>query len=336
MPVIVTPQQLSQRAELYHQLAALTSAGVGLVQATKMLRDSPPHRSLRPALRVLAGNLEQGATLTDGFRALDASWVPAFDLALIQAGENSGRIDASFRLLSEHYHERAQLARRVLADLFYPALVLHLAVLIFPVGQLTRLVWQGDVAGFLVSKAVVLIPCYALLLLLLQLTRSNRGERWRSCLELLLKPVPVVGNARFNLALARLSAALESLINAGVSIIEAWDLAAAASGSPAIRRVVLNWKPRVLAGQTPAEAVRESRVFPEMFTNLYATGEISGQLDDTLRRLARHYREESSRQFQIFAQWLPRLIYFAVLLTVAYQVVAFWSGYFSQLNQLTQ
>ena len=115
-------------------------------------------------------------------------------------------------------------------------------------------------------------------------------------------------------------------------MIEAWELAAAASGSPALRRTVLAWKPRVTAGETPAEAVSNSPQFPELFANLYHTGEISGQLDDTLRRLQSYYQEEGTRKLHALAQWTPRIIYFAVALMIAYRVIKFWTGYFQQIQ----
>ena len=141
--------------------------------------------------------------------------------------------------------------------------------------------------------------------------------------------------ARSNLALARLSIALESLLNAGVSIIEAWELAAAASGSPALSRAVLSWRAEVRVGQTPAEAVRASRAFPELFSNLYSTGEISGQLDDTLRRLYQHYQEEAVRQMRFVAEWMPRLVYLLVVVFIAFQIISFWSAYFTQIGNAT-
>jgi hypothetical protein len=55
-----------------------------------------------------------------------------------------------------------------------------------------------------------------------------------------------------------------------------------------------------------------------------------------LRRLYRHYQEEAVRKLHIFAQWAPRLIYLCVMLLIAYQVVSFWSGYYSQINNLAQ
>mgnify|MGYP001616869486 CR=1 FL=1 len=140
----------------------------------------------------------------------------------------------------------------------------------------------------------------------------------------------MLGAARRHLALARLSAALEALLNAGVSKINAWELAAAASGSPALRRAVLAWRPRLEEdGQPPSEVLSECTEFPEMFANQYHTGEISGTLDDTLRRLQRYYQEEGSRKLQMLSEWAPRLVYMAIMIVIAHQVVSFWVGYYN-------
>ena len=88
----------------------------------------------------------------------------------------------------------------------------------------------------------------------------------------------------------------------------------------------------MLAGQTPAEMVRTSGAFPDLFASLYNSGEISGQLDDTLRRLYKHYQEEGSRKLHAVAQWTPRALYLFVALMIGYNVVKFWSGYFKQIQ----
>ena len=80
----------------------------------------------------------------------------------------------------------------------------------------------------------------------------------------------------------------------------------------------------------------ESAEFPELFTNLYRTGEITGTLDDTLRRLHVLHREEGSRQLQAVADWTPKIIYFGVALLIAWQVIRFWTGYFNQINEFTK
>ena len=162
---------------------------------------------------------------------------------------------------------------------------------------------------------------------------GQRGAKWRTIFEKVTKFVPVLGTARHYLALARLAASLEALINAGVTIIEAWEMAAAASGSPALYETVMAWKPQVVAGQTPSEAVNAApEQFPELFANLYASGEISGQLDESLRRLHTYYQEEGTNKLRILSQWVPKLIYFGVAGMVAFKVISFYTGYFKDIN----
>ena len=326
MPLILTPGQFSQRAEFYHQMGQLTAAGIGVLRALEQLQRHPPSRAFRQPLQSAVLDLGRGCTVTESLRRA-AGWLPEFDLALIDAGERSGRLEACFRLLADYYTDRARVARQLLADLAYPVVLFHMAVLIFPFADFFV---YGDLLLYLAKTAGVLVPIYALVAALIYAGQSKHGERWRAVIEQILRPVPVLGPARRYLALARLAAALEALVAAGVTIIEAWELAGAASGSPGLRRAVLSWKPDLLGGQTPADCVNTSSWFPEMFAHLYTTGEVSGKLEDALRHLHRYYLAEGTRKLHAVSQWLPRLVYFFVALLIAYKVVSFWSGYFKQ------
>ncbi|MDB6111242.1 MAG: Type secretion system protein [Pedosphaera sp.] len=330
MALILSPRQLSQRAELYYQLAQLTAAGVGLINSLEMLSRSPPARSFREPLRQLVMHLGHGDTFADALVRLGL-WTPSFDIALIRAGEHSGRLDAVFKLLGNYYSDRARLLRQMISELAYPVFLFHFAIVLFPFLDFFK---TGNVVVFLLKSLGVLIPIYVAVFFMVYAAQGRRGAEWRAFLERILKPIPVLGAARHYLALARLAAALEALINAGVTIIEAWELAATASGSPALRHTVLCWRPQVTAGlATPSEVVSASPQFPELFANLYHTGEISGQLDDSLRRLHAYYSEEGTRKLHLLAQWMPRGIYFGVALMVGYKVVSFYTDYFDQVQK---
>jgi type II secretory pathway component PulF len=328
MPLIITPRQLSERAEFYHQLGQLTTAGIGLVAALEHLSRNPPARSYRsPIVNVLQG-ISKGSTLSESLRGL-GSWLPEFDVAVIQAGEHSGRLDSCFRLLGDYYTDRARLARQVIGDLAYPAFLFHFAIFILPFAEFFR---TGNWVAYLAQTIGVLIPIYALILAIIYAAQSKHGEAWRAWMESVSGMVPVLGKARRDLALARLASALDALLSAGVTIIEAWELAATASGSPTLRRTILGWRPLLDAGQSPAEVIRMSAKFPELFANHYATGEVSGKLEDTLRGLQRYYQEEGSRKLHALARWTPRAIYLGVMLMIAYRVVRFWMDYFNQIG----
>src|SRR4051794_4390271 len=120
MALIFTPGQLARRADFYHQLSSLTGAGLDLLRTLDQLQRHPPERSYGPRIQALRGELDRGLTFTEALRRV-GGWLPSFDIAVLQAGEQSGRLDACFRLLSEYYNDRARLARQVLGDLAYPA-----------------------------------------------------------------------------------------------------------------------------------------------------------------------------------------------------------------------
>src|SRR5438105_4626327 len=120
MSLVLTPGQLEKRAELYLRLAQLVSAGIGLVQALETTSRSAPSHSFRVPLRRVVEELNKGSTFRDALvRA--GNWLPEFDIALLGAGEHSGRLDAVLRSLADYYTYRARQTRHLIGGLIYPA-----------------------------------------------------------------------------------------------------------------------------------------------------------------------------------------------------------------------
>jgi type IV pilus assembly protein PilC len=329
MSLITTPKELNQRAELYHQLGIMIAAGLSVQQSLEHLRTNPPSAALRQPISRWLEELAQGRTVSESVSHI-GKWIPSFDIALIDASERSGRLDACFKLLAVYYRERAQMARQMISDMLYPLFIFNFAILIFP---LIDLVTKGNLPRFLCLTVGIAVPLYALVFLVIYACQGRHGEAWRSRVENVLGRVPILRTARQDLALARLSAALESLLNAGVPIITAWELAAAASGSPALNRTVHAWRPALEEGSTFSELVTKSNQFPELFANLYHTGEVSGATDDTLTRLHGLYQSEGLRRMKALSLWTPKIIYFIILLLVAWKIVAWYAGSAAEVNQ---
>jgi type IV pilus assembly protein PilC len=334
--MIFTPAQLNRRAELYYQLGSMIAAGVPLISALQTAASSRSMRASRKAMAAIVDHLKNGLTLSDSMQRVQG-WLPEFDVALLSAGEHSGKLDASFKLLSNHYATRATILRDMISRLLLPATNLHVFLLIFPLGVLIGMakgIIDSDYSKcvpFILEKVLVFCGFYALLIFLIFACQGKHGERWRSLLESISQLFPLLGTARKHLALARLSVALEALIGAGVSIVRAWPLAAAASGSPRLKRAVAEWKTPLEQGHTPSELIRENHYFPEMFANQYYTGEISGKLDDCLRRLHLFYQEEGFRAMALFTRILSGTVYGLVAMLIAFNVIKFWMNYYGGL-----
>ena len=338
MPLVFSPGQFARRAELYLQLAQLVSAGMGVVPALEEMNRRPPARSYREPLRLILDEIGRGRTFPEAV-ARTRGWLPEFDLALLQAGETVGRLDTSFRNLAGFYNERARLAKQLISQLLYPIGLIHFAAFVFlivlPFAR-AGLHLDASLGWLFIRAALCLSPLYLGTALLIYALQSKHGETWRACIETVSHPLPMLGTARHYLSLARLAAALEALLSAGVKPVEAWEIAANASGSPALRRIVQAQKPLLLAGRTPSEVIRDCSRFPAMFSNLYTTGETSGKLDESLGSIRCYYNEEGMRKLQTLATLLPKLVYFIVLLVIAYCVITFYTGYLKQIDAATQ
>jgi type II secretory pathway component PulF len=142
----------------------------------------------------------------------------------------------------------------------------------------------------------------------------------------------LLGAARRDLALSRLAAALEALLAAGVNVLEAWDMAVKAAGSDQLQAAVRGWRSRWPGGATPAEVLAQTPVFPELFANLYRTGEVSGKLEETLHRLRDLYFDSGMARMKAFVDWLPRVLFLGVACLAGYVVIRFWLGYFQTVS----
>src|SRR5437764_5378589 len=131
MPLLVTPRQLSQRAEFYHQAGQLLDAGISLPQALSTLQQAPPARSFRQPIQHLLAHLTEGLTFSESLQQL-GRWLPSFDVALLHAGEQSGRLPHCFKLLAGYYQERARLLRQVISVLGYPLFLFLFVIFIVP------------------------------------------------------------------------------------------------------------------------------------------------------------------------------------------------------------
>lgn len=331
MALIFTPGHFRDRADFYHQVATLVSAGYGLPQALEHLRDNPPARAYRKPLTEILLRLQQGSTFAEALEQT-GTWMPEFDTALLEAGEKSGRIDSCLRLLADYYQERCKLARTVIGEMAYPALLLHAALFIPPFPQLFL---TGNWKHYLLITFGILIPIYILVLAGIYLMQGARREGIRLTIEKLIGFIPLIGRARRHLALARLAMALEALLAAGVNIVTAWQLSARASSSPTLVREISGWPEQIEFGVPPSELLKASRQFPTVFTNLYTTGEASGRLDDHLNRIHNYFHESGTSIMRQIATWAPKIAYLAIVIYIAYTILSFYTRYFKQINDLT-
>jgi len=338
--MIFTPGQLTRRAELYHQLGSMITAGMPLIQTLEMAADNRSLRASRKTILAIIEHLHHGLTFSDSMARVQG-WMPEFDVALLSAGEQSGKLDSSFKLLATYYATRAGVIREMIWQLMRTILTLNLLILIFPLSYLTELVLgimnnqYSRCLPFLLERGGIFLLLYGLVFLIIFACQARHGEGWRYIVETITRLIPVLRKANQYLVLSRLAAALGALVSSGYTIVKGWSMAAAASGSPRLKREVAAWESQMEQGFTPSELVAKSHYFPEMFKNFYHSGEISGKLDEQLGRLQNYYHEEGFMALRLFTRIFNGVVYTIVAILVAYFFISFWLHYYQNLfNQI--
>jgi type IV pilus assembly protein PilC len=287
-------------AQLFSRLATGYHAGLDL--RTLWQREA---QSVRPQLarssRVVLDEIGKGSTLAEAMTKTNGYFSP-LTIAVVKAGETSGRLEQSFRRLSNHFETWHRFRNDLLLALAWP--LFELAFSIVVIGALILLMgWAMSGSGqdgidwfgwgwgtWDYFRAYVACVCLGLTIVGL-LWIGNKLEWFGSWPSRFARYIPIVGGILHNLSLARFSWALSSALGAGMDVGDSLRLGLHASQN----RKFLETEPLIseeIVGNQPIyETLNKTRRFPEEFLTLVSNGEVSGTLPETLDRASEMYQE---------------------------------------------
>ena len=103
---------------------------------------------------------------------------------------------------------------------------------------------------------------------------------------------PVFGNLIRKSAVARFTRTLSTLIQSGVSILDALEITAKTAGNRVVHDAIKKSVLSIAEGETITSPLKESGVFPPMVIQMIAVGEKTGGLDEMLSKIADFYDDE--------------------------------------------
>ncbi|MBI4601987.1 MAG: type II secretion system F family protein [Planctomycetes bacterium] len=218
-------------------LRQLLESGFPILGALEALgREKAGRRAdLAQALRT---RVEGGATLAEAMACLPRT-VPEEHVSVVRAGECSGTLDRVLRRLVERLDRRRELASGLIARAAYPAGIAVAAAVLLPL----YLIVLGEVWTY-ASIQIAFFGSVALVGVL----------AWKGSL---LHRLPWLGGLLEELALGRALALLGLLLESGLALGEALRLAAAPVRLEGLKSGLLAVEPRLRAGRSLTEALRE-------------------------------------------------------------------------------
>jgi general secretion pathway protein F len=121
--------------------------------------------------------------------------------------------------------------------------------------------------------------------------------------------VPLIGQLVSKLEVARIAHTLAALLNSGIPILNAIQATRETAKNVAMRSTFDDMLKGVSAGDTLANCLERTSLYPAMVVNLVRTGEETGELPAMLTELAAIYEDEAERTVNGAAKLLePALI----------------------------
>ena len=289
-------------------LSQLLKAGVNIIEALTDLRDTVDNPGFRQVIASLLEDIEGGLKLSEAMANHSYCFDNVF-VALVRAGEQSGTLTAVLDELSENLKWQDEIASQATKAMVYPVIVLVVIVgvmfvlmtVLVPQLAVTfkqlvpKLPRETEVLIFLSNIFVrwwylmLGIPA-ALVALVWFLARTNDSVK-RSIDEMALK-LPVLGELRQKIILARFSTFFAMLYKAGISVLDCIQICEKIMGNRVMEEGLQRVGRSISEGQGISQAFIATKLFPPLVLRMLRVGESTGALDSALLNVAYFYNRQ--------------------------------------------
>jgi type IV pilus assembly protein PilC len=299
--------KLSELSRFTRQLAAMTSAGLPLVQCLDILASQTENPLLAKAVQQISGDIQVGSTLADSMGKHQKIFNSLF-CNMVAAGEASGNLDGVLSRLAEYQEKAEQLRRKIKGAMAYPVIVGVIAVavsiimLAFIVPTFAKMFTDSggalplptqicmNLSDFLRKYLFVIIG--GMIGFVIALRQYNTTEKGKFNIDTIKLKLPIFGDLERKSAVSRFSQTLATLLTSGVTILEALSITAKTSGNKVIEKGLQRTLEKITGGLSIAEPLKDTGVFPPMVISMIAVGEKTGDLSEMLIKISEFYKEE--------------------------------------------
>jgi type IV pilus assembly protein PilC len=333
------------------ELATLLKAGMPLVQSLDLLKRRVTSPTFRTVLEDVHEKVRSGTALSDAFAA-HGDLFPRVYTASLLAGERSGNLDAVLRRYVEYTKIIANVKRKTVSALIYPAILVSLAIVLVTIIILKVVPAFSDFyVSFgadlpLVTRIIVrasdFVGRYFLLLAfgigaaVIAIVGWVRRPGQQARFDHLILRLPMLGQIASKFATSQMARTLATLLGGGLPLVNALDIAAKSVGNQFMAGQLEVVSARVREGESFAGALEKRRVFPEVAVKMAEVGESTGALQEMLNTVADFYDEEISTSMERFVTLVEPVLLVIMGLVIAGLLLALYMPLFQLSSVLGQ
>jgi type IV pilus assembly protein PilC len=282
-----------------YKFAGMCSAGLSIVRCLEVLEEQSESPVLKGMIADVRQSVETGSNLKDAFEKYKHVFSDFF-LGMLEAGETGGKLSKTLQMTADYLEKQASLRTKVKSAFAYPVIVGIMCFLIIGylvtcvVPVFSKIYKQLHVELPAPTQMLVLISdavrhwWWAILLLIplcvvvFRKLSANPavGAKW----DIFKLNMPVFGKLNRMVVVSRLMRTFAMLASAGVSFVEALDVAARVANNHKCNEIAEKMQRTIEAGNPLAGSMKNYDLFPPMIVQLAAAGEEAGVLPEMVNK----------------------------------------------------
>lgn len=291
------------------RLSFLLRADVPILESIQMIRNQTTSKGFAHVLDSVLEDIANGQSLS-GSLGKFKNVFSNFAIHIIEFGENTGMLSENLEYLALEMNKRRMLTRKVIGAFIYPAIVtaatfgitaflmIYLFPKIMPVFKSLHITLPLSTRIVIFLSDFIRHKGFFIILFIFIGTVSffiaqNKISKFRLYLDRLILRIPLLGTMVKHYNLANSTRTLGLLLKSGVTISDALPITVKTAGNTAYKNIFVRLTPIVDRGEKMSVFFAGNKfLFPDVFTQIIAVGERSGNLPHSCIYLSEMYEEE--------------------------------------------
>ncbi|MDF2179137.1 type II secretion system F family protein [Aliiglaciecola sp. CAU 1673] len=314
------------------QMYSLTKSGIPILRAITGLAESTASKRMAATLEDVNEQLERGRNLSSAMHQHPKVFSPLF-VSVVHVGENTGKLDDAFRLLSQYLEREQETRRQIKAATRYPTFVLIAIVIaliiinlyVIPAfsGMFAKLGAElPPVTRFLIAMSDLFLYQWHWLLagvigLVWGMKRYLNSETGRLNWDRRKLKLYALGSIFERALLSRFARSFSMMITAGVPLTHALNLVADAVDNSYVAKRILEMRRNIEKGESLTRVCISSGLFTPLVLQMINVGEETGRVDELLTDVADFYEREVEYDLRTLTAKIEPLLIAVVAVMVA-------------------
>ena len=319
------------------QFRSMLNAGVPILRNMQVLEAQTESKALREAISGIIVDIRQGATISDSFEKYPKIFSPLY-CSMIRAGEVSGNVSSVLDRLIYIIDHEAKIKADIRSALQYPLIVVialgiaFTVLLTIVIPQFVSIFSKAGLQLPLPTKIAVLmysilknywyLVTASLAIIIFALVQYFKTAGGRLVRDSILLSVPVLGALFQKAAMSRFASIFAILQTSGVPVMQSLTILSDTIGNEAIAKSFDHVREKIQEGAGIAAPLKTAKYFTPMVIDMIAIGEESGNIDEMLREISKHYDDEVEYAVKALSDAIGPILIIALAAVVGFFALA--------------